>query len=133
MQSGRSAAHSKFVPVTAPAPEACRLIDAEGRLRLEAPSGRRLEFVAEGSALRLDVPTWTELSALVPQTRGTRSRLLRRAGVLLSTHGLTLRVESGGRTCFELGAAIRPNWLSRLLRLAPGRLSLSAIALFLRR
>ncbi|MEE4161509.1 MAG: hypothetical protein V2I25_03315 [Woeseiaceae bacterium] len=119
--------------MTAPAPEAYRPIDAEGRLRLEAPSGRTLEVVAEGNALRLDVPTWSELSALVPRARGTRSRLLRVVGELLSSHGLTLRLESGGRTFFELGATVRPNWLARLFRLAPARLQLSAITLFLRR
>ena len=108
-------------------------LESLGHLRLEAPSGRTLDLVAEGSVLRLDVPGWPELRAFMPQKGTTRSQVLRRVARLLSASGLTLRLESRGRPFVTLGSGVRPNWLSRLLGITPARTSFFAFALLFRR
>jgi hypothetical protein len=107
-------------------------IDTDGHLRLEAPSGRILDLVAEGRVLRLEVPGRSELRALTPRAGAARSQLLHRVAGLLSAYDLTLRLESRGRPFFTLGAGVRPNWLSRLLGVAPARTRISALALLFR-
>lgn len=116
-----------------PAAEVTSSLETLGHLRLEAPSGRTLNLVAEGSVLRLDVPGWPELRALMPRTGAARSQMLRRVAGVLSASGLTLRLESRGRPFVTLGSGVRSNWLSRLLGIAPARTSFSAFALLLRR
>ena len=108
-------------------------VDAQGTVRLDAPTGRSLALVADGDTLRLDLPGWPEARAMLPGSFGARGRLVRRLGNGLAACGLTLSLESAGKPVFQLGRDVRPSWLARLLGLGPGRMPLSAIGLFFRR
>ncbi len=102
-------------------------------MRLDAPSGRTLDFVADGDALTLDVPTWAELDGLSPTSWTARSSAVQKLSAVLSTCALTLRLTTRGKVFLELGAKVRPNWFARLAGLGPVRLKSPVIGLFFRR
>lgn len=108
-------------------------IDAQGHLRFDAPSGRTLDFDADGDVLTLNVPTWVELTGLSPRPWSARVTAIRHLSGLLSTYALTLRLSTQGRVFLELGANVRPNWLARIAGLGRVRLSSPVIGLFFRR
>jgi hypothetical protein len=58
---------------------------------------------------------------------------LRFFATLFATHGLLFSLEAGGKLLFRFGHDVSPNWLARLLGLAPAYLPLTAIGLLLRR
>ena len=106
-------------------------VDARGELRLDAPTGRRLDIVADGDTVRVAIPGLREIVSLAPRTGRRRSvRFLANA---LASCDLTLSMESAGKPVFQLGRNARPNWLARLLGLAPARIPLSAVVLLFRR
>ena len=117
----------------ASAPDLRLPVAAQGRLRLDAPSGRRLDLEANGNALTLEVPTWTELRLLSPAGWAARSSALRKLAAVLEVSALTLTLASHGKPFLELGAGVRPNLLTRLARLGPARLSASVVRFYFRR
>jgi hypothetical protein len=110
-------------------PEACRPVDVWGALALGTPDGRDLNLTADGDHIRLKLSGWRDARALF---RGLprRRRNLRRLANLFTTHGLTFTLESAGEPVFKLGSDNAPNWLARLLGLAPAYIPLSALRLF---
>ncbi len=114
-------------------PDAALPVDAQGILRIDAPTGRSLELVASGDTLRLELPGWPEARAMLPRSVGARGRAVGRLSELLSGLDLMLILESAGKPVMQLGAGVRPSWLARLLGLAPARIPLAAVALFFSR
>ena len=114
-------------------PEACLPVEVRGALRLDAPTGRSLELMADSNTLRLDLPGWPEARAMIPRSFGTRARTVRQLATVLTSYGLTLSLESAGKPVFRLGCNVRPSWLARLAGLAPARIPLSAIRMLFRR
>ena len=114
-------------------PDAFRPVEAHGTLRLDTPGGASLELEAHGGQLRMDLPGWREARELMPQSFRHRRRSLRLLAALLASHGLTLSIESAGKTFFRLGHNVVPTFLGRLLGLAPAHVSLSAFGLLFRR
>ena len=108
-------------------------VEAQGSLRLDAPTGRSLEIVADGDELRLDVPTWAELRAMMPRSFRERGRAVRRMADILRIYGLTLSLESAGKPFFQIGHGVSASWLSSMVGLAPARISLRAVALRFKR
>ena len=119
--------------VTVSAPDLSLPVEAQGHLRLDAPSGRTLDFLANGDTLTLDVPTRGELDGLSPSSWTARLRATRNLSTVLSAGALTLKLTTRGRVFLELGANVRPNWFARLARLGPVRLKRPFIGLLLRR
>ena len=119
--------------VTASRPDLFLPVEAQGSLRLDAPNGRTLELIADGDTLELDVQRFRDIQSMVPRSARLRGQCTRALADTLSIYGLTLRVVSAGKSVFELGRKASPNWLARLLGLAPARVPLSAIALLFRR
>ena len=107
-------------------------VEAQGMLRLDAPTGRPMDVVADGDTLRVDVPGWREIRALAPRSSRARARAIRLLAAILSSYGLTLSMESAGRPVIQLGCNVRPTILARLLGLAPARIPVSAISLLFR-
>lgn len=107
-------------------------VEARGMLRLEPPVGRPLELIAQGSQLRLELPAFREALGLFPHAARFRGRPLRLFAAALSTHRLTLTLESAGRPVFQLGHDVSPSWLARWLGLAPARIPLSSMRWVLR-
>ena len=118
---------------TVSAPDLSLPVEAQGHLRLDAPSGRTLELVADGDALTLEVPTWAELNDLSPSSWRVRLTMLRNLSAVLSTCALTLNLTTRDRVFLELGANVRPGWFARLARLGPVRLKGPVTGFFLRR
>ena len=114
-------------------PELFRPVEAHGTLRLDTPGGRSLELAAHGEQLRMEIPGWREARELMPRSFRGRRRSLHLLASLFATHGLTLSIDSAGKTILQLGHGVAPGLLSRLLGLAPARVSLSALGLLLRR
>ena len=110
--------------VTASKPDLFLPVEAQGQLRLDAPSG---------DTLRLDVHSFRDIQSIVPHSARLRGQSVRALANVLSIYGLTLRVISAGKSVFELGRDARPNWLARLLGLAPARIPLAAVGLLFRR
>lgn len=108
-------------------PDHFRPIDAHGALRLDAPSGRSLDLVANGETLRLELPGWGDARRLLPRSLIGRARAARFLADTLATHGLTLSLESAGQPVLRLGYDTPPSWLARVLRLGATDLSISAI------
>ena len=108
-------------------------IEAQGTLRLEAPTGRSFELKADGARVSAELPGWSELHSAVPRSFRARTRLIRTFAKLLSINGLTMSLQTNGRPVFELGCGTKPNWLSRLLGLAPAYVSLSVFRLIFKR
>lgn len=102
-------------------------------LRLDTPAGRSLELVAEGDSLRMEVPGWHAARELMPRSLRRRRRSLRLLAKLFDVHGLTLTLMTSGKPILRLGHDVSPSLLSRLLGLAPARISLTALGLLLRR
>lgn len=124
---------SGFALVTAPRPDTNLPIEAQGHLRLEAPTGRTVMLFAEGDVLRLELKGWSEAKSLAPRSGAARRQATRALARALSACGLTLHVEAAGSAVCQIGHGVRPNWIARLLRLAPARVPLSALGLSLRR
>ncbi len=118
--------------MTASRPDISLPVEAQGHLRLDAPSGRTLDLVADGDTLRLDVESFEDIRSMIPRSARLRGQSTRTLGAVLSTYGLTLNVVSAGKSVFEIGRQAEPNWLARLLGLAPARIPLSAIGLLFR-
>jgi hypothetical protein len=114
-------------------PDGYRPVEALGTLRLDTPSGRSLNLVANGEGLRLEVPDLQEARAIMPRSFRGRRRALRFLAELFSTHGLIFSLESGGTPVFRFGHGVAPSWLARLLGLAPANIPFSAIGLLFRR
>lgn len=114
-------------------PDASLPVDAQGKLRIDAPTGRSLELTADGDILWLELPGWPEARALMRASLGARAQTLARLGKVLGRHGLMLSLESSGKPVFQLGHGVPPNWFARLLGLGPARVPLSAVALLFRR
>lgn len=108
-------------------PERIRPLDAHGSLRIDTPSGRSLNLVAEGDTLRLELPGWGDARGALPRSLGGRIRAARLLADSLSTHGLTLSLESAGRSVVRFGRNASTSWLARLLGLGSTDLSLSAL------
>jgi len=119
--------------VTAPTPERKLPVEARGHLRLDAPSGRTLGLVADGETLRLNVPGWRDLVAVVPRSARFRGQSIRALGNVLSTCDLALSVESAGSVVCRVGRNVRRNWIARLLGLAPARIPVTAVRLLFKR
>ena len=113
-------------------PEPTLPIEAHGIVRLESPTGRSFDLVADGAAMNADLPGWSDIRSAIPSTFRARSRSIHALAGILSTTGLTLILNAGGVPVFKIGRGIKPNWLSRLLRLAPAYVSLSALRLLFR-
>ncbi len=107
-------------------------LEANGQLRLDAPTGRSLDLVADGQTLRLDIPGLQELRTMSMPFQ-SRARTVRVVAAVLASHGLTLVMESAGKSVLLVGSSVRPNWLARLLGLAPARIPLAAITALLGR
>lgn len=116
----------------APRPDSLRRIDVHGTLRVDTPGGRSLDLAADGGHLRLELSGRQDARDLFRGFPGRR-RALHSLARLFAIHGLTLTMESAGRPVFLLGSHAKPNWLARLLGLAPAQIPLSAIGLLLRR
>lgn len=114
-------------------PDGYRPVEALGTLSLDSPSGRSLNLVANGDELRLEVPDLQEARAIMPRSFRCRRRALRFLAELFSTHGLIFTLESGGTPVFRFGHGVAPNWLARLLGLAPAHIRVSAAGLLFRR
>lgn len=114
-------------------PEVFRPVDAWGTLRIDTPGGRPLELVAEGQVIGLELPVWQDIRAALPRSFRARRRTVRLFANVFSTHGLTLSLESNGESVFRLGYNTSPNWIARLLGLAPAHVPLSAIRMVFRR
>lgn len=110
-------------------PEALRPIDAHGSLRIDTPSGRSLNLVADGETLRLELPGWADARGALPRSLGGRIRAARLVADALSMHGLTLNLESAGRPVVRFGRDASTGWLARLLRLGATEVSLSSLRL----
>jgi hypothetical protein len=110
-------------------PEHFRPVDAHGTLRIDTPSGRSLNLVAEGETLRLELPGWADTRGVLPRSLRGRIQAARFVANLLSVHGLTLSLESAGRAVVRLGHNTRASWLARLLRLGPTSVSVPALRL----
>lgn len=108
-------------------------VEARGLLRFEPPVGRPLEVIAEGARLRAKLPSFREARRVFPYVTNMRGRALRFVGSALATHGLTLSLESAGRPVLQLGYDASPNWLARVLGLAPARVPFSSIRWILKR
>lgn len=108
-------------------------VEAQGSLRLDAPTGRTLEVVADGDNLRLDVPTWSDLRAMMPRSLRARGRAVRMTADVLRTYGLTLSLETAGKPFFQIGHNVKAGWLAGLIGLAPARISLRALLLRFKR
>ena len=108
-------------------------VEARGKLRLDAPTGRSLELVARGDSLRCEVPGLTELRALAPRSFTGRNRSVRSLARMLKSLGLTLSFESNGRTFFQVGRDVKPTLLARLLGLGPARVPISSVLLLFKR
>ncbi|MGB5719461.1 MAG: hypothetical protein WBM34_02125 [Woeseiaceae bacterium] len=117
----------------APRPEFFRPVDAEGALFLDAPSGQSLKLVANGTSLHLDVPRWVDVRGLVPRSFRGRREAIRFFAKAFATHGLTLSLESAGKSVLRLGYNTTPSWLARVLGLAPAYVPFSALRLLVRR
>jgi hypothetical protein len=102
-------------------------LDAHGTLRVETPSGRSLDLVANGETLRLELPGLRDARSALPRSFTGRIRTVRLLAELLSTHGLTLSIESAARPLCRLGYNTKCSWLARMLRLGATDLSVSAI------
>jgi hypothetical protein len=111
----------------APRPEPLRPLDAHGSLRIDTPSGRSLNLVAQGEMLRLELPGWGDARRVFPVSLRGRIRAVRSIAGLLSAHGLTLSLESAGHLVARLGHNTSANWLARLLGLGPVNLPVSNI------
>jgi len=114
-------------------PELFLPVEAQGELRLDAPTGRSVGVVADGDVVRVDMPGWRELRAAMPGPARSRRQLVRSMARILKIYGLTLQVESGGTTVASLGRGVSANWLGRLTGLAPAHIPLSAIRFLFRR
>lgn len=108
-------------------PDLLRPVEAQGSLRLDTPGGRSLNLVADGDKLRLDLPGWREAREIAPRSFRSRRRTLSLLAGLLSTHGLTLSVESAGKPILLLGSGVAPSWFARITGLAPANVPFSAI------
>lgn len=108
-------------------------VDARGTLRIDAPTGRSLDLLADGDTLRLELPGWPEARAMMPRSFSGRARALERLGRLLNELGLVLSLESAGNPVLRLGHGVSANWLGRLFGGASANISLSAISLIFRR
>ena len=114
-------------------PEPFRPVDAHGSLRIDTPSGRSLNLVADGEMLRLELPGWGDARNILPRSLRGRIRAVRTVAGLLATHGLTLRLDSGGECVVRLGHNAAASWLARLVGLGPVNLPVSALPLLFRR
>jgi hypothetical protein len=108
-------------------------VEAQGSLRLDAPTGRAIAVVADGDTVQIDVPGWPELKAMMPGASRSRSQALRLLSDVLRTYGLKIRFESAGRTFLQLGHGTTTTWLARFLGLAPADLRFAAIRVYFRR
>lgn len=77
--------------------------------------------------MRLDVPSWKELTVLGPRSLFGRRRVIISAARRLALHGLSLSIEVQGRRFLSLGDDVKPTLLSRALGLGPVYLSVSAL------
>ena len=109
-----------------------RPIEAQGNLRFDTPDGHSLNLVADGENLRLDLPGWREARAVAPRSFRGRKQVLSFLAKRLAAHGLTLSVESAGKVVLRLDHETPPNWLARLLGLAPAYVPVSAIRMIFR-
>ncbi len=116
-----------------PRPDPFLPIEAQGTLRLDAPTGRSLDLVADGTALQLELPGWAEARDLMPRSFKARATAVRSLALVLQNYGLTFSLQSAGTSLCMLGHGVRPTWLARLLGLAPAHIPLSAIRLLFRR
>lgn len=114
-------------------PEGYRPVAAHGTLRLDTPSGRSLDLVANGVELRLALPDLQEARAIMPRSLRARRRALRFFASMLATHGLAFSLEARGKPLLRVGHRVTPSWLARVLGLAPAYIPLSAIGLLFRR
>ena len=102
-------------------PEAALPIDAAGRLGIRSPGGVDLSLEAHGSTLKVEVGTLGDLLRLrreVPRAAGSRPGLDAAAAASRLTD-LECVVRLRRREIVRIGPGTRPNWLSRLLGLAP--------------
>ncbi len=116
-----------------PSPDQILPIEAHGTLRLDAPTGRSIDLVADGSILQLELPGWAEARNLMPRSFKARAKAVRSVAQVLQTYGLTFSLQTAGASLCTLGHGVRPTWFARLLGLAPAHIPLSAIRLLLRR
>jgi len=114
-------------------PEFFRPVDAEGALFLDAPSGQSLKLVADGTSIRMDVPRWVDVQDLLPRSFRGRRQTIRFVADAFAMHGLTLSLESAGKSVLRLGYNTTPSWLARVLGLAPAHIPFSALRLLFRR
>lgn len=103
-----------------------------GSLRVDTPGGRSLGLTADGEHLRLKLSGRQDVRDLL-RAHPAPHRALGPLSDLFATHGLTLILESAGRPVFRLGSNASPNWLARLLGLAPAQMSFAALGLLFRK
>ena len=113
-------------------PEATRPVDAHGSLRVDTPAGQSLDLVADGETLRLELPGWSDVLTVLPNSFRGRTGAARAFADLLAIHGLTLILEAGGRPVVRLGHNVRPSWLARLLGIGANDLRFSNLRLLIR-
>ena len=110
-----------------------RPVDAEGTLRFDTPSGGSINLVADGESLRVEMPSWGDARTLWPRSFGARKRAMHSVANVFAAHGLTLSVESAGKSVLRLGHNTSPSLLARVLGLAPAYIPFSAIRVLFRR
>lgn len=104
-------------------------VDARGKLRLVAPTGRHLNLRAEGDVLRLDISGWDDLSGVTPTSFSSTRRFVRAASSTLLTTGLRFELSVDGKSAVAIGTDVRPSLISRLLGLGSARIALRRIPL----
>lgn len=110
-----------------------RPVAAEGTLRFDTPSGRSINMVADGESLRVEMPSLGDARTLWPRSYSDRKRAMHSIANVFAMHGLTISVESAGKSVLRLGHNASPSLLARVLGLAPAYIPFSAIRVLFRR
>lgn len=108
-------------------------VEATGSLQIDTPTGRRVDVVADGSRLHVDMVEWSELDHVGPRSLFARRRAVVRAASLLGALGLYLNVDVSKKQAVRLGADTRPSLVARLLRLGRVDLPFATVVALLRR
>ena len=105
-------------------PEATLPIDAAGRLAIRSPGGVKLSLEARGATLQVGVGTFRDLLRLrrdLPVAAGPASQF-EAAASASRLADLNCVVHLRRQEIARLGPRTRPNWLDRLLGVAPARI-----------
>ena len=110
-------------------PEATLPIDTAGRLAIRSPGGVDLFLEARGARLQVDVGTLGDLLRLRRDMRGGPGiwSKVETAAVASRIADLDCVVRLRRREIGRIGPRTRPNWLGRLLGVAPVRIDWRAL------